>query len=160
MSSAFQIIKRINSYTLETTLASFQKAVAKAGMYSFGFDMKYGEGTLSEMDQETLSRIDIFDSQKVKTFIFVINVPGKSDYDSFTWLINDPDYFVAIRINNPMRYDKGEFIFRLMVSYFEDNTDDYLWYDGADGYWYYTADDILKLSKMPYNPLWSVEKLV
>ncbi|MCL1852953.1 MAG: hypothetical protein FWF88_07965 [Peptococcaceae bacterium] len=112
------------------------------------------------MDHATLMTFDIFDSQKIKRFLYGVNVPGKSDYDSFTWLVNDPNYFEAIRINNPWSYDEGEFIFRFVVSYFEDNPDDYLWHDSASDDFYYTAEDIKKLSAMPYNPMWGEKKLV
>ena len=39
----------------------------------------------------------------------------------------------------------------------EENKNDYLWFD--DEYWYYTAQDIVNLSKKPYNPEWVSKKL-
>jgi len=39
MSSAIQFLKRIDGYTPEIALNSFQRAAAKADMYCFGFDI-------------------------------------------------------------------------------------------------------------------------
>jgi len=168
MSTAINFLKQLDGYTPEAAFESFQRAAIKSGVYCFGFDMEYdetntakgGQGALCEMDQATLMTFDTFDSQKIKRFLFRVNVPGKSDYDSFTWLVNDPNYFESIYIKNPCSYDEGEFIFRFVVSYFGDNPNDYLWYDSADDDFYYTAEDIKKLSTMPYNPSWYSKKLV
>jgi hypothetical protein len=166
MSTAISFLKKVDGYVPEIALESFQRAATKAGIFCFGFSMEYqeadvatgGEGTLSEKDQATLSKLDTFDWQEEKTFLFRINVPDQ--YNGSSWLTNDPNYFEAIYINNPGRYDEGEFIFRFVVSYFEDNPDDYLWYDSSGDDFYYTATDIKKLSTMPYNPSWYWKKLV
>jgi len=168
MSSAIKFLKRIDEYTPEATLKSFQCAATKAKIFVFGFRMDYdevgkslgGEGALSEIDQATLLTYDSYDSHQTKTFLFGVNTPEESDYDSFTWLVNEPNYFEAVYIRNPFRYDDGEFIFHFVVKYFEDNPDDFLWNDSTSEKFFYTASDIKKLSTMPFDPMWSERKLV
>jgi len=163
MSSAINFLKKIDGYTFAAALASLQQAAAKAGLHCFGFeqnDKPYSEGTLSELDEETLATFDTLDRQEVKQFLCVISEPGPLAYDSFTWLVNDPQYFRAIYINNLGKYDTDEeLIFRLAVHYFAANLEDLFWYDGASD-WCYTAQDIKQLCTMPYNPSWYTRKLV
>ena len=53
-----------------------------------------------------------------------------------------------------------EFAFRFLAQYFslEENKEDYLWVDCTE--WYYTAQDIVNLSKKPYHPHWAGIKLI
>jgi hypothetical protein len=166
MSSAIHFLKEIDGYTPEAALESFKRAATKSGMFCFNFNMEYdkanvvkgGEGALCGVDKETLITSDSFDRQHIKEYLFRVKVPDK--YNISDWLVNNQNYFEAIRIINPCSYDEGEFIFRFVVSYFEDNPKDYLWYDSASDDFVYTAADIKKLSTMPYNPMWSEKKLV
>ena len=90
--------------------------------------------------------------------MFGIEIPTEHSRGSWTYLVGDPNYFRAIYIDNPWDYDDGEFVFRFVVSYFEDNPDDYIWFGGDS--WCYTAADIKELSTRPYDRMWCNKKLV
>ena len=112
------------------------------------------EGTLSEVDEETLLSSE--DEDTIRYFTFNVNKVVENSYDSFMWLTQSTDYFWAMDIVNINH--QYEFIYKFVVEYFKDNPEDYLWFDDAG--WYYTADDILRLSQRPYNAKWCSEKVI
>lgn len=112
------------------------------------------EGTLSEVDEATFQSTENENSNRY--FTFNVNEIEEDSYDSFTWLTQNKNYFWAMDIENINH--EYEFIFRFVIEYFKDNSEDYLWFDDAD--WYYSAADILKLSQMPYNSEWCSKKNV
>ncbi|WP_338591300.1 hypothetical protein V6669_04995 [Paenibacillus sp. Y5S-9] len=160
--SSVIILKKITKYSPEQTLENFKHAAQRANMYCFHLtvdldpdnNFQSAEGTLSEVNEETLSNTD--DEETIKYFTFNVNKVVEDSYDSFTWLTHSTDYFWAVDIVNINH--EYEFIYRFVVEYFQHNKEDYLWFDDAE--WYYTADDILKLSQRPYNPKWCSEKVV
>ncbi|WP_405171719.1 hypothetical protein MHI12_04890 [Paenibacillus sp. FSL H8-0280] len=160
--SSVIILKKITNYSPEQTLENFKHAAQRANMYCFHLtvdldpdnNFQSAEGTLSEVNEETLSNTD--DEETIKYFTFNVNKVVEDSYDSFTWLTHSTDYFWAVDIVNINH--EYEFIYRFVVEYFQHNMEDYLWFDDAE--WYYTADDILKLSQRPYNPKWCSEKVV
>ena len=72
-------------------------------------------------------------------------------------LINNESYFWAFDLQN--LNGEYEFAFHFLSQYFsiKDNINDYLWFD--DSNWYYSAQDIIRLSQQPYNPEWTIKKL-
>ncbi|UOK64505.1 hypothetical protein MT997_08535 [Paenibacillus sp. OVF10] len=160
--SSVIILKKITNYSPEQTLENFKHAAQRANMYCFHLSVdldpdnnfQSAEGTLSEVNEETLSNTD--DEETIRYFTFNVNKVVEDSYDSFTWLTHSTDYFWAVDIVNINH--EYEFIYRFVVEYFQHNREDYLWFDDAE--WYYTADDILKLSQRPYNPKWCSEKVV
>lgn len=159
--SSFIFLKKIENYVPEKVIEDFKKAAQKANMFCILIKDKYrddlfisAEGTLSEVDESTFKSIENKDN--LKYFTFNVNQVEEDSIDSFTWLTQDENYFWALDIENINHEYK--FIFRFVVEYFKDNGEDYLWFDHAE--WYYTAEDILKLSQMPYNSKWCSEKIV
>ncbi|MCP1182357.1 hypothetical protein [Paenibacillus sp. 1781tsa1] len=160
--SSVVILKKITNYSPEQTLENFKHAAQRANMYCFHLSVdldpdnnfQSAEGTLSEVNEETLSNTD--DEETIRYFTFNVNKVVEDSYDSFTWLTHSTDYFWAVDIVNINH--EYEFIYRFVVEYFQHNREDYLWFDDAE--WYYTADDILKLSQMPYDPNWCSKKIV
>lgn len=160
--SSLIILKIIDHYFPEKAIEDFQKAAHKANMYCILVKLKYdgqlflsGEGTLSYVDESTFKSIQ--NKEGLKYFTFNVNTIEEDSLDSFTWLTQDENYFWALDIEN-IKYDEYEFIYKFVVEYFKDNPEDYLWFDDAE--WYYTADDILRLSQEPYNPNWCSEKVI
>ncbi|MFC9706634.1 hypothetical protein ACFTRD_00580 [Paenibacillus sp. NPDC056933] len=160
--SSIIILKKIINYSPEQTLKNFNNVAKKADMHSFHLKVDLdtdnnflsAEGTLSEVDEVTLMNTE--NEEGIRYFSFNVNRVVENSYDSFTWLTQDENYFWAIDIENINH--EYEFIYRFVVEYFKDNVEDYLWFDDAD--WYYTADDILKLSQRPYDPRWCSKKIV
>ena len=164
MSVTIIILKKIKDFSCIDTLNSVKRAASKANMHCIFvdtcFEHNYGfegfEGTLSEVDEKKFQenhKNEIY----TKRCTFNIYKPDEAAYDSFTWLIHDKNYFYALNL----KYldDDYEFAFRFLSQYFqmEENKNDYLWIDCTD--WYYTAQDIVNLSKKPYNPEWMSKKL-
>ncbi|WP_434752750.1 hypothetical protein [Paenibacillus amylolyticus] len=112
------------------------------------------EGTLSEVDEETL--ISSANEDTIRYFTFTVNKVVENSYDSFMWMTQSTDYFWAMDIVNINH--QYEFIYKFVVEYFKDHPEDYLWFDDAE--WYYTADDIFRLSQRSYNPEWCSEKVI
>ncbi len=77
-------------------------------------------------------------------------------YDSFTWLIHKKDYFWALDLQQ--HNQEYQFVFRFLSKYFKNNQEDYLWFDDAD--FYYSAQEILYLSELPYHPEWIFKKII
>lgn len=78
------------------------------------------EGTLSEVDEETLLSSE--DEETIRYFTFNVNKVVENSYDSFTWLTQSTDYFWAMDIVNiNLEY---EFIYKFVVEYFKDNPED------------------------------------
>lgn len=160
--SSIIILKNIENYSPEQTIIHVIKAAERADMYCFYITTKLdkdgyfysAEGTLSEVDEITFKHIE--DEDNIRYFTFNINRAREDLYDSFTWLTEDKNYFWAADIENINH--EYEFIFRFVIEYFKENSEDYLWFDDAD--WYYSASDILKLNQMPYNPEWCCKKIV
>ncbi|MDM5279688.1 hypothetical protein ACN9MH_05030 [Paenibacillus silvae] len=160
--SSVIILKKISNYSPEQTLENFKKASNRANMNCFNitveldpdYNVQSAEGTLSEVDEETLLNTE--DEDTIRYFTFNVNNVVENSYDSFTWLTQSTDYFWALDIVNINH--EYEFIYRFIVEYFKDNLEDYLWFDDAE--WYYTADDIFRLSQRPYNPKWCSEKVI
>lgn len=159
--SSLIFLKKIENYSPEKAIEDFKKAAQKANMFCILIKDKYrddlfisAEGKLSEVDEFTFKNMDNKDN--LKYFTFNVNQVEEDSIDSFTWLTQSENYFWALDIENINHEYK--FIFRFLVEYFKDNGEDYLWFDDAE--WYYTADDILKLSQMPYDPNWCSEKIV
>lgn len=159
MSSAI-ILKNIENYSPKQTVEAFKQAAKKAGMYCFYIKFKYinnlilsAEGTLSEVDEVTFRNTENEDS--IRYFTFNVNEVKEGSYDSFTWLTQNKNYFWALDIEN-IKHEYG-FVYRFVLEYFKDNSEDYLWFDDAS--WYYTAADILTLSQMPYNSEWCSKKM-
>ncbi|MCK6077942.1 hypothetical protein [Paenibacillus silvae] len=160
--SSVIILKKISNYSPKQTLENFKKASHRANMYCFHItveldpdnNVQSAEGTLSEVDEETL--LNTGDEDTVRYFTFNINNVVEISYDSFTWLTESTDYFWALDIVNINH--EYEFIYRFVVEYFKDNPQDYLWFDDAE--WCYTAEDILQLSQRAYNPNWCSEKVI
>lgn len=154
-------LKNIDNNSPESAIDSFKQAAQRADMFCILIKTKYSsdriisaEGTLSEVDESTFKSIE--DKENLKYFTFNVNQIEEDSYDSFTWLTQHENYFWAMDIENiNLEY---EFIYKFVIEYFKVNVDDYLWFDDAD--WYYNADDILKLSHMPYDPRWCSEKIV
>ncbi|MFF2484367.1 hypothetical protein [Paenibacillus sp. NPDC058071] len=160
--SSIIILKDMENYSPEQTISHFIKAAERAKMYCFYITTKLdkdgyffsAEGTLSEVDEITFTHID--DEEDIRYFTFNINRAREDLNDSFTWLTEDKGYFWAVDIENINH--EYEFIFRFVIEYFKENSEDNLWFDDAD--WYYSAADILKLSQMPYNPEWCSKKIL
>ena len=159
MSVSIVVLKKINEFSYLDILNSVKKAASKANMYCIYIDtyfndnneFEYLEGALSEVDEKKFQE-NYKNEIHTRTCGFSIQKPTKFSYDSFSWLIHDKNYFWAF----DLEYLDGdyEFAFRFLSQYFrmEENKNDYLWFDYAD--WYYTAQDIVNLSKKPYNPEW------
>ena len=164
MSVSIIIFKKIKDFSCIDTLNSVKRAASKANMHCIFvdtcFEHNYGfegfEGTLSEVDEKKFQE-NHENEIYTKRCTFNIYKPDEAAYDSFTWLIHDKNYFWAL----DLKYlnDDYEFAFRFLSQYFrmEENKNDYLWFGGGD--WYYTAQDIVNLSKKPYNPEWVSKKL-
>ena len=164
MSVSIIIFKKIKDFSCIDTLNSVKRAASKANMHCIFvdtcFEHNYGfegfEGTLSEVDEKKFQE-NHENEIYTRECGFSIQKPDEFSYDSFTWLIHDKNYFYALNL----KYLDGdyEFAFRFLSQYFrmEENKNDYLWFDYAD--WYYTAQDIVNLSKKPYNPEWMSKKL-
>ena len=161
MSVSIIVLKKIKDFSCVDTLNSVKKAADKANMHCIfvrtcskaanafeGFD-----GTLSEVDEETF-REKRKNDINVRSCGFSIQKPDEFSYDSFTWLIGDKNYFRALDLE--YLFGDYEFAFRFLAQYFslEENKEDYMWFDDAE--WYYTAQEIVDLSKKPYNPYWSM----
>ena len=164
MSVTIVVLKKINEFSYLDILNSVKKAASKANMYCilihtyFNHNNEFQnlDGTLSEVDEKKFQE-NHENEIYTKRCTFNIYKPDEAAYDSFTWLIHDKNYFYALNL----KYLDGdyEFAFRFLSQYFrmEENKNDYLWFD--DEYWYYTAQDIVNLSKKPYNPEWVSKKL-
>ncbi|MEK5166564.1 hypothetical protein NYE69_30100 [Paenibacillus sp. FSL R5-0527] len=159
--SSVIILKNIENYSPEQAVEASKQAARRAGMFCFLLKFKYSNGnflsaeeTLSEVDEVTFQNTENKDS--LKYFTFNANNIEEDSYDSFTWLTQNKYYFWAIDIENINH--EYEFIYSFVIEYFKENSEDYLWFDDDD--WYYTADDILKLSHMPYNHEWCSKKIV
>jgi len=159
--SSIIFLKKIENYSPEHALEAFKQAATKADMFCIltrtkSSDGRFvsGEGTLSEVDEAAFLNTD--NKEHLKYFTFNINPVDQDSYDSFTWLTQNEKYFWTIDIENIK--DDYAFIYHFVIAYFRDHPEDYLWFDDAD--WYYTAKDLFRLSNMPYNPLWSSEKIV
>ena len=164
MSVSIIIFKKIKDFSCIDTLNSVKRAASKANMYCilihtyFDHNNEFEDldGTLSEVDEKKFQE-NYKNEIYTKRCTFNIYKPDEAAYDSFTWLIHDKNYFWAL----DLKYlnDDYEFAFRFLSQYFrmEENKNDYLWFD--DEYWYYTAQDIVNLSKKPYNPEWASKKL-
>lgn len=160
--SSIIFLKNIENYSPELSIEAFKEAAEKANMHCFLINLKYdkdggfhsAEGTLSEVDEATFLSTE--DEESIRYFTFNVNRVKENSYDSFTWLTEDEQYFWAMDIENIKQ--EYEFIYSFVLEYFKKNSEDYLWFDDAD--WYYTADDILKLSQLPYNPEWCGKKII
>ena len=164
MSVTIIILKKIKDFSCIDTLDSVKRAASKANMYCIYIDtyfndnneFEYLEGVLSEVDEKKFQE-NHENEIYTRECGFSIQKPDEVSYDSFSWLIHDKNYFWAF----DLEYLDGdyEFAFRFLSQYFrmEENKNDYLWFDYAD--WYYTARDIINLSKKPYNPEWMSKKL-
>ena len=120
-------------------------------MYCILLKLKYdgdmflsGEGTLSEVDEFAFK--STVNEGHLKYFTFNVNQIEEDSLGSFTWLTQDENYFWALDTEN-IKSDQYEFIYSFVVEYFKDNPEDCLWFDDAK--WYYTADDIFRLSQRP-----------
>lgn len=144
-------------------LESIKKAASDANMYCIyvntyfdrNGEFKDLDGTLSEVDADNL-KANYQKGISSRRFTFNIHKPTDTSYDSFTWLIENENYYWAIDIEDAD--GEYEFLFKFFTQYFKNNLNDYLWFDDAD--WYYSAEDIICLSNQPYNPKWSYEKSV
>ena len=164
MSIYIVVLKKIKEFSCIDTLNSVKRAASKANMHCIFVDTCFEhrngfegfEGTLSEVDEKKFQE-NHENEIYTRECGFSIQKPDEFSYDSFTWLIHDKNYFYALNL----KYLDGdyEFAFRFLSQYFrmEENKNDYLWFDYAD--WYYTAQDIVNLSKKPYNPEWMSKKL-
>ena len=165
MSVSIIIFKKIKDFSCIDTLNSVKKAADKANMHCIYIEPYFNdnnefegfEGTLSEVDEETFREKRENDID-VRSCGFSIQKPDKFSYDSFTWLIGDKNYFWALDLE--YLFGDYEFAFRFLAQYFslEENKEDYLWVDCNE--WYYTAQDIVNLSKKPYHPHWAGIKLI
>ncbi|MGO4532652.1 hypothetical protein AB4Z30_26515 [Paenibacillus sp. 2TAF8] len=160
--SSLIILKKIERYVPEKAIEAIERSAAKANMYCILIKLKYdgqlflsGEGTLSEVDESKFKSLQ--NKENLKYFIFNVHPIEEDSFDSFTWLTHDENYLWALDIEN-IQYEDYEFIYKFVIEYFKDNPEDYLWFDDAE--WYYTADDILRLSQKPYNPKWCSEKVI
>ncbi len=167
MSVSIAVLKKIKDFSCVDTLNSVKKAADKANMYCIfvrtcskaanafeGFD-----GTLSEVDEKIFQERDE-DGIDTKSCGFTIQNPDEFSYDSFTWLVHDKNYFRALNLEYLYGDYEFEFVFPFLAQYFsmEENKEDYLWVDCTE--WYYTAQDIVNLSKKPYHPHWAGRKLI
>ena len=164
MSIYIVVLKKIKEFSCIDTLNSVKRAASKANMHCIFVDTCFEhrngfegfEGTLSEVDEKKFQE-NHENEIYTRECGFSIQKPDEFSYDSFTWLIHDKNYFYALNL----KYLDGdyEFAFRFLSQYFrmEENKNDYLWIDCTD--WYYTAQDIVNLSKKPYNPEWVSKKL-
>ena len=92
---------------------------------------------------------------KLRQFIFTINNIDENLENSFNWLVPAKDLFWAIDIENIGTYHHQ--IFNFAVTYFVENPNDYLWLDSTK--WVYSAEEIIKLSQLPYCPKWLYERV-
>ena len=164
MSDAIIVLKKINGFSYIDTLNSAKKAASKANMHCILIHTHFNDnkefedldGVLSEVDENQFQK-NCENNIYTKRCTFNIYNPDEASYDSFTWLIHDKNYFYGF----DLEYLDGdyEFAFRFLAQYFslEKNKNDYLWIDYAD--WYYTAQDMVNLSKKNYNPQWMIKKL-
>lgn len=164
MSISIIILKPIAAFQYGDVLRSVQEASLRAGIHCIHVNPCFDEagafvtldGTLSEVDAETLQS-NFERNIPTRTCGFSIERPTDASYDSFTWLIGKQTYFWAL----DLQYLCGdyEFIFPFLSHYFqlEENRRDYLWVDDTD--WAYSAEDMLWLSRQPYNPAWTYQKL-
>lgn len=155
------ILKTIENYSPQQAMKAFEKAAQEASMFCIFMKFKYSnnqllptEGTLAEVDEVTFKNTENKDN--IRYFTFNVNEVEKNSYDSFTWLTQNKSHFWAMDIENINH--EYEFIFKFVVEYFKENSEDYLWFDDAD--WYYSACDISRLSRMPYNSKWCSQKIV
>ena len=162
MSVSIAVLKKIKDFSCVDTLNSVKKAADKANMHCIfvrtcskaanafeGFD-----GTLSEVDEKIFQERDE-DGIDTKSCGFTIQNPDEFSYDSFTWLVHDKNYSRALNLEYLYGDYEFEFVFPFLAQYFsmEENKEDYLWVDCTE--WYYTAQDIVNLSKKPYHPHWA-----
>lgn len=167
MSVSIIILKEIEGFSCADALSSVQRAADRAGLFCIGLEVpqyvdpltgaetEYVSGTLSEVSAGEL-KVRFERGVKTRQCGFTIQGPEDSSYDSFTWLIRKKNYFWALDLD----YLGGDFAFafRFLSQYFRlpENARDYLWIDDTD--WFYTAGEIIQLSKGPYDPAWSYKK--
>ncbi|WP_251317090.1 hypothetical protein [Flintibacter muris] len=164
MSISIIILKPIEGFQYTDVLHSVRQAAGSAGMHCIHVHTCFDEtgafetldGALSEVDAETL-KSNFERGIQNRTYGFNIERPTGTSYGSFAWLIHKNNYFWAF----DLQYLHGnfEFAFRFLSQYFnlEENSRDYLWIDDTD--WVYSAEDMVWLSRRPYNPEWTYKKL-
>ena len=162
MSVSIIVLKKIKDFSCVDTLNSVKRAADKANMHCIlvytcsnpPYAFEGFEGALSEVDEKIFQEKD----GDVRSCGFSIQNPDEFSYDSFTWLVHDKNYFRALDLE--YLFGDYEFAFCFLAQYFslEENKEDYLWVDCNE--WYYTAQDIVDLSKKPYHPHWAGIKLI
>ena len=163
MSASIIILKEIKKFSYIDILNNVKEAAKKSNIHWIHVNICFNDGefedldgTLSEVNEKRL-RENYENGIYTKQCTFNIRKPTEFSYDSFTWLINNESYFWAFDLQN--LNGEYEFAFHFLSQYFsiKDNINDYLWFD--DSNWYYSAQDIIRLSQQPYNPEWTIKKL-
>lgn len=161
MSASIIILKEIQTFSYLEILNDVKTAAHECNMHCIYVNTHFNnhefedlDGTLSEVDAETLQK-NYKNGIYTKQCTFNIRKPTEFSYDSFTWLINNKNYFWALDLQNLS--NEYAFAFRFLAQYFKKNKNDYLWFDDAD--WYYSAQDIINLSKQSYCAEWASKKL-
>lgn len=163
MSASIIILKEIKKFSYINILNNVKEAAKKSKIHCIHINTYLNnnefedlDGTLSEVNEKKL-RENYENGIDTKQCTFNIRKPTEFSYDSFTWLVNNENYFWAFDLQN--LNGEYEFAFHFLSQYFsiKDNINDYLWFDDSD--WYYSAQDIIKLSQKSYNPEWAIKKL-
>lgn len=164
MSISIVILKEIEAFSFAAVLRGARQAAERAGIFCFGmkesFDrsgvLQYLEGALSEVPADVL-KSNFEKGIPSRQCGFSIERPKAVDYGSFAWLIQKENYFGALSLE----YLGGDFAFafQFLSHYFNlaENSHDYLWVDDTD--WSYSAEDMIWLSRQPYQAAWPYKKL-
>lgn len=88
--------------------------------------------------------------------MFTINNIEAYSEESFEWLEPGKKLFWAIDIEDIGGYHQQ--VFNFAVTYFSENTNDYLCLDSLE--WTYSAKEIQKLAQMPYSSEWLCNKII
>lgn len=153
MASSIIILKPVDRYLPEQAVRNFKKAVVGSGMFLKKIEIEY------DVNKKFLNAeggIEFVENDELKQFHFTINDIDEYSEESFEWLLPGKGMFWAIDIE-----DIGEChrqVYDFATEYFFENKNDYLWLDSLR--WAYSADEINKLSHLPYNPMWLYKKLI